>query len=215
MILAQARLHPAGNRAAGLPGSCGWNRPILLKNSNGECSPATSENVDLTERPRIDDRQSVDGRRTPRNSSVNIAEEFFNRIDPEQTARVSEADAQRTQLTGSFVTIGAAGFADSMSARAITSPFQMPDIRLQAHLARQNYRSVSSFAGGVHIRRVRSRTRTRAGKMKVNVLGQRNLSTERASERYFDSDGRCHRTRRQGLFPQDMSRGRARQSTAH
>ena len=54
-----------------------------------------------------------------------------------------------------LVTIGAAGSADSMSARAFTSPLQMPDIRLQAHPSCHNYRSTSSFAGGVHIRRVR------------------------------------------------------------
>ncbi len=52
-----------------------------------------------------------------------------------------------------LVTIGAAGSADSMSARAIMSPLQMPDIRLQAHPTCHNYRSVSSFAGGVHIRK--------------------------------------------------------------
>jgi hypothetical protein len=44
------------------------------------------------------------------------------------------------------------GSADSMSAPAITRPLQMPDIRLQAHPSCHNYRSASSFAGGVHIR---------------------------------------------------------------
>ena len=54
-----------------------------------------------------------------------------------------------------LATIGAAGSADSMSARAIMSPLQMPDIRLQAHPNCHNYRSTSCPAGGVHIRRVR------------------------------------------------------------
>jgi hypothetical protein len=54
-----------------------------------------------------------------------------------------------------LATIGAAGSADSMSARAITSPLQMPDIRLQAHPTCRNYRSVPSFVGGVHICGVR------------------------------------------------------------
>jgi hypothetical protein len=54
-----------------------------------------------------------------------------------------------------LVPIGAAGSADSMSARAIVSPLQMPDIRLQAHPTCRNNRSASCRPGGVHIRRVR------------------------------------------------------------
>lgn len=37
----------------------------------------------------------------------------------------------------------------------LTIPYQMPDIRLQAHPQQPNYRSVSCGCGGVHIRRVR------------------------------------------------------------
>ena len=58
-----------------------------------------------------------------------------------------------------LATIGAAGSADSMSARAIMSPLQMPDIRLQAHPNCHNYRSTSCPAGGVHIRRVSPSTK--------------------------------------------------------
>jgi hypothetical protein len=54
-----------------------------------------------------------------------------------------------------LVPIGAARSADSMSARAFLSPLQMPDIRLQAHPSCHNYRSTSSFVGGVHIRAAR------------------------------------------------------------
>jgi hypothetical protein len=38
-----------------------------------------------------------------------------------------------------------------MSARAITSPLQMPDIRLQAHPTCHDYGSVPLLAGEVHI----------------------------------------------------------------
>ena len=61
------------------PGS-GSDRPIVLKNSNGGCPQAKSENVDLLERPRSDDRHSVDGRRPPKNSLEQVAAEFFNTI---------------------------------------------------------------------------------------------------------------------------------------
>jgi len=56
-----------------------------LKNSKKWCSHATSEIVDLSDRPKIDDRHSVDGRTTSKNSSPNIAEEFFNRIGKKQS----------------------------------------------------------------------------------------------------------------------------------
>ena len=61
-----------------------WNWPILLRNSNRWCSRATSEFVDLSEGPRIDDRHLVDGRRTTKNSSSDDAEEFFDRIGSKQ-----------------------------------------------------------------------------------------------------------------------------------
>ena len=53
-----------------------------------------------------------------------------------------------------LVTIGPT-CADSMSARTITSPLQMPDIRLHALPKSQTYRSVLVTSGRVHIRRVR------------------------------------------------------------
>jgi hypothetical protein len=52
-----------------------------------------------------------------------------------------------------FVSIGAPS-ADSMSARATTSPLQMPDIRLHAFPLGHSYRSVSLLLAGVHIRRL-------------------------------------------------------------
>ena len=60
-------------------------QPILLKNSNGRCPQATTENVDLIERPRIADRHSVDVRRPPKRSSEYAAQEFFNRIGQERS----------------------------------------------------------------------------------------------------------------------------------
>jgi hypothetical protein len=53
--------------------------------------------------------------------------------------------------------VGAWVFADSMSARTTQSPLKMPDIRLQAHPLCHNYRSISSFVGGVHIGGVKRR----------------------------------------------------------
>jgi hypothetical protein len=38
--------------------------------------------IDLSDRRRIDDRQAVKGSRTPANGSIQVAGEFFNRIDP-------------------------------------------------------------------------------------------------------------------------------------
>ncbi len=58
--------------------------------------------------------------------------------------------ATADEITMTIVLIGAP-WADSMSARVIQNPLQMPDIRLHGLPYSQNYRSVSLFFGGVHI----------------------------------------------------------------
>ena len=71
------------------------------------------EKFDLVEWPRIDDRLSVDGQRTPKNASVNIVEEFFNRIDPKQTFTLPIPGPSRRQEVP-LVRVGVIGGLESV-----------------------------------------------------------------------------------------------------
>ena len=55
-----------------------------MNNSNEDDSGVTRVNVDFSEPLRIDDRHSGDGRKTPKNLSAQVVEEFFNSIGHER-----------------------------------------------------------------------------------------------------------------------------------
>ena len=51
-----------------------------MNNSNEDDSGVTRVNVDFSEPLRIDDRHSGDGRKTPKNLSAQVVEEFFKAL---------------------------------------------------------------------------------------------------------------------------------------
>jgi hypothetical protein len=55
-------------------------RPIPLKNSDSVPNERSPRKLDLSEQPRIDDRPSGDGLRTPENVAERGVREFFNRV---------------------------------------------------------------------------------------------------------------------------------------
>jgi hypothetical protein len=56
-----------------------------LKNSTQPSREPSPRKLDLSERPRIDDRPSGDGPRTPEKAAESNVGEFFNRIGQERS----------------------------------------------------------------------------------------------------------------------------------